>query len=341
MRDYTSALAAPDAAASILRCMSFIITANPSVSQLCCCLVSAGRTGPLPPDDVCSTYPLSATSSAFTLHLARRLGMPALTKGKGKARADPPSETSPLLAEPSGSGPRSEQAESPRPSRLRSILLTAGIVFFSLILSALLFIILLAASYRPAPSQLESLPRTAFKYAPPDSISVLKLDDDGILLNVSLRCGIDVDRALGIRPDDTDREQGAAWWEALRRWTAYRVLPHLPSTVNVKLPAPLIASLHSNASISLRVLDNMPIPMISGADSADGWMKPISFLVLSKPETASVEWWDLAKRIWADGYASVSVSVPSAIATYPLPWFSRNVSVEKEDLVLGFDVPCE
>lgn len=267
--------------------------------------------------------------------------MPALNKGKGKARAESASETSPLLSGPSGSAPQPEQVEPRRPSRLRSILITAGIVLFSLGLSALLFILLLAASYRPSPSQLESLPRTAFRYTPPDSVSVLKLDDDGLLLNVSLRCGIDADRALGIRPDDPERDQGAAWWEALRRWTAYRVLPQLPSTVEVKLPAPLLASLDHDASVSLRVLDAMPIPIIPGADLSDEWLKPISFTVLGKPEATSVEWWELAKGIWAKGHVAVSVTVPTALATYPLPWLSRNISIEKEDLKLGFDVPCE
>lgn len=267
--------------------------------------------------------------------------MPSSTKGKGKARAIEPSERDPLLATGGGSAVCQAEERPRTPSRIRSALLTVGIILFSLCLSALLFILLLAASYRPSPSELENLPKTAFRYTQPDSISLIKLDDEGILLNVSLRCGIDADRALGLRHEDPSRIPGAQWWEDLRKWTAHRALSRLPAEVEVELPEAILASLGKEQLVSLRVLQKLPISIVSSADKSTNWLKPVHFTVMARPLSSTGELWKQAQQIWAAGHASIDVSVPTAVAKYSLPWLSRYSTFKRGNLSLAVDAPGE
>jgi hypothetical protein len=282
--------------------------------------------------------------------------MPPKDKGKGKARAEP-SERDPLL--PSSSRIVEAPIEEPprRSGRFRSVLLTVLVVVVSLLLSALLFTALLAYSFKPSERELEHLPETAFAYAGPDNVQVLNVTDDGILVNVSVRCGIDIDSALGIAKlapeakaeagERGDRGTGAEWWEALRRWTAYRALDQLPAkSIQVNVSEPILVfpkHFESPPLLSLRILDGLLVPLVADVDPKSAWLKPVSFLALAKPIASTGQLWEFVQHAWLDGEAKVVVSISHVEAKLlgGNAWWAKYAQGEKKDLVMGVQVPGE
>ncbi|WVW81642.1 hypothetical protein I302_103637 [Kwoniella bestiolae CBS 10118] len=293
-------------------------------------------------------------------------------KGKGKSKAtDQPinPETAPLLG--SGSPSRTYHTTEDnliqpqrRTSRISSIFYTALIILFSLLLSCVLFVILLAGSYKPSPSELSTLPRTAFSYSPPDSISILNITDDGLLLNISLRCGIDADEAFGVKgrsfntPEEKagaekrgERGLGSDWWEDIRRWTAHKFLSNLDKpSVSVHIPSLIeITSPQFKATplLSVSVLDELEIPMIwditsvpQPPDSQPDWIRPISFTALAKPLATTGELWEFVQRGWAEGAIRAKIDISRVIARpSEIAWWTKYAQVEKEDLVMDITTP--
>jgi hypothetical protein len=218
---------------------------------------------------------------------------------------------------------------------------------------------LLAASFRPSPAELSSLPQTAFRYTPPDSVSVLNVTDAGIWLNVTIRCGVDTDRALGVQgfatPEERtaaeqrgDRGLGAVWWERLRRWTARKSLALLPSqTVQVTIPdqvyifpqhfsSPPLVSVAIATPIDVPLVKNGPMTDPSGVPQ---WLLPTSFTTLVRPIATTGELWDFAQHAWAKGTAHIVLGASTAVAELPGAWWSRYARVLKQDLVLAIDLP--
>ena len=280
--------------------------------------------------------------------------MPPKDKGKGKARAEP-TERDPLLPSSSRLPDVPDEAPPLRTGRFRSVLLTALIVFASLFLSAILFIALLAYSFKPSERELEQLPKTAFAYAGPDNVQVLNVTDDGILVNVSVRCGIDVDSAMGISRLDPaakaeaaergDRGTGAEWWESLRRWSAYRALDQLPARaiqVNVSDPIFIFPKhFDSPPLLSLRIFDDLFIPLVADVDPKSAWLKPVSFLALAKPIATTGQLWEFVQHAWLDGEAKVVVGISHVEVKVPggNAWWAKYAQGEKDDLVMGVQVP--
>ncbi|WVR03317.1 hypothetical protein IAU60_000308 [Kwoniella sp. DSM 27419] len=295
-------------------------------------------------------------------------------KGKGKAKVDQQSaEVAPLLGSTS---PRPEYHTNPtvvdessadaarqtlRSVRYRSFLLTVLVVLASILLAAVLFLILLVASYRPSPSELSSLPQTAFAYSPPDGVSVLNVTDDGILLNISLRCGIDADRALGVQAFTTDQEKdqaaangergvGAAWWESTRRWVAHRALKSLsqPSvTVNIPRALQVLSDDSSAPLLAARILDVLQVPLVwdipvrsSVENDPPKWLRPVSFRALAKPLALTGELWEFVQRGWMRGSISVTVNI-DGVQARPTEeaWWAKYAKVDKDKLSMEIAVP--
>jgi len=265
-----------------------------------------------------------------------------------------PTETDPLLP----SLPSDDDAPIEHPIRrvpqIRNILATTLIVTTSLTLAALLFLVLLAYSFRPSERELDLLPKTAFAYAGPDDVHVLNVTDDGILVKISLRCGIDIDSALGIRPLDNRhkdeaitsgmRGTGAHWWESLRRWTAYRVLDQLPTqAVEIYVPDPIMIfpqQLEKMPLLSMRIMESLTIPFMTGVNTQSPWLQPLTFTALAKPIASTGQLWDFVQQSWAMGEARVAVSLHRAEAKLPEGvWWAKYVRGEKEGLVLRAELP--
>ncbi|WRT63513.1 uncharacterized protein IL334_000418 [Kwoniella shivajii] len=290
------------------------------------------------------------------------------SKGKGKAVAtENASESAPLLGSPSRSYQTLPVSSEDQPiqrhrvvSRIGSIVYTILIIWATLIIGFLLFLVLLAASYKPSPSELSSLPRTAFAYSPPDSISVLNITDDGLLLNISIRCGIDADRAFGVKEFDNPQEKaeaeergerglGAAWWEHLRRWTAHKALSKLQDpTVSVYIPDSIqISAPHfkSSSLMSVSIQDELQIPLIwninpQPPNTDPEWLQPLSFTALAKPVASTGELWEYVQRGWAQGEVKVTIDI-NRVEARPSDnaWWTKYAMVEKEQLTMEIASP--
>ena len=294
--------------------------------------------------------------------------MPSSSKGKGKAQAQDtePTERDPLL--PSSSTSRLSSTQSPAPPRsrilgprVRSILLTSLIVLFSILLSALLFLILLAWSFKPSESELNTLPKTALGYAGPDGISVLNIMDNGVLVNVSVRLGIDADQVLAIRDPHAlsederkeaglrgDRGSGAEWWESIRRWTARQALARLSSpSVRVTFPSEIIVRTTGSdvvSLVSLAIDQPLDVPLIQEVTPDDGnrWLRPVTFTALAHPMASSVDLWSFVHRAWMDGQVNVMVEVDKVEVKLPeKAWWAKYAQGVKEDMEMALRLDGE
>jgi hypothetical protein len=304
-------------------------------------------------------------------HRIEGYGSKMVKKDKGKARAvdvDPePTERSPLLGHGSPSHSHSSprhvhphiaaiQNERARESRTRSILYIALIISLSLLAAFGLFLALLLNSFRPSVTELDTLQDTAFQYKGPDGISIVNITDDGILVNVSLRAGIDWDRALGIQRwvDEEERQEavwkgdrgtGADWWESLRQWTAGRMMSQLSEpTVQVSIPDQVLVlpdHFDSFPLLKVSVPSEFRIPLVANvkSDSRD-WLPPLSILALAKPIASTGDLLAFAQRAWEQGELKVIIGVPKAQATIPLTgWLARFSKIEKLDITNQIIMP--
>lgn len=291
-----------------------------------------------------------------------------MSSRKGKARAESPDERTLLLPEPfrprSQPVPPAEQSP-PRRARVRSVLLTVSIVAASFFLSALLFIALLAASFKPSPSELSDLPQTAFKYTSPSSISVVNVTDDGILVNITLSCGIDVDRALGIQnfyqeserqkaAERGDRGMGAVWWESLRRKSANWLIGSLQRkqmSLDISKGVYIFPENDSSPPLGhIDLLGPLSIPLVTGVppyspDHPDlSWLEPISFTAFVKPMASSGEIWNFIHQGWLHGGLNVAVgaeSIQTGLGDGEERWWGRWVTMKEKDVSLQMELPSK
>ena len=269
-------------------------------------------------------------------------------KGKGKAVNR---EREPLLGSSSRSVPRRRRDD--RSSRLRSALLTAFVVLFSLLLSLILFVGLLAYSFRPSTSEVEVLPRKAFQYRLPENISILNVTEEGVYVNLTIPCGIDADEVLGIKPfvgagDRRDAEvrgyrgTGAAWWENLRRWTARTSLGYLPDNIEVSIGQILVYPERSTTPI-LGVNIEYPIGIPMVANASGSWLQPLPVVALAKPIGTSEQFWAFVRQGWASGQIHVDIDALNVSGRLPIDqsWLESYIHVQRDQFSLSWSMPGE
>ncbi len=215
-------------------------------------------------------------------------------KDKGKGRAPPPSERTPLL--PSTSASTLPAVEAP-PRRQRWGVYAAVVA----LLAGAGFVALLAVSFVPSEREVQDLPES-FKYGSP-TLHILNIGDDGVHVNVTLLGGLDVDSALAV-----DGRRGGGWWQGLRRGAAH-TMP-LPDNVRVTIPQlqvyprggglPLL-----NVSLPGEIL----VPLVRADE-----LRPLAIEALGAPIASVGEIWSWAQKAWADGDAEVVLGVPEAKA---------------------------
>lgn len=274
---------------------------------------------------------------------------------KGKARASTHTETTPLI----GSSPGSERHDKTRQyPRRPPILFAVCTIAISIVLASALFLTLLLSSFKPAGSELEALPRTAVLYEAPESITVINVTDQGILLNVSLRCGIDADTALGVQRLSAseksaaaakgERGGGSAWWEHVRQWTANRILAGLPArAVHVQIPNDIFViqsqSLQDRLA-TVAILDSLVIPLVSDVPSTlpPKWLPLTTFKAIVKPVASSGEILRFIQDSWISGRAEIELQMDCAKASLPDgPWWTKFAKTNKDNIRLNMLVPGE
>lgn len=249
---------------------------------------------------------------------------------------------------------------SPKSRKVGSILLTVSVALLSLLFGLILFIALLGSSFKPSEAEIATLSKTAFIYDPnPLSVSLLNVTDDGVLVNATILCGMDLDRALGIQRFDSEEEKaaaeqrgergtGAAWWENLRRWAASKGLGRLSDKrVIVSMPSAInIYARHGGSTplFAVHIQAPLDVPMVSGVQDKRGeWMKPMSVLALAKPLASTADLMEFGQKGWAAGSMSVVVGVDKAVVNLPglTGWLSKFVNVEKKHIVMDVQVPSK
>ncbi|KAL7420525.1 hypothetical protein Q5752_004475 [Cryptotrichosporon argae] len=248
------------------------------------------------------------------------------TKSKGKRKAATPPADVDTAAGPSESSPLLPPITLPAPARRTFAWSTVLIALGSTLLAAVLFIGLLAASYRPSESELASIQDTVHYSL--ESVHVPALTNDSITVNVTIRAGVDADAALGTqRLEGEARTQalehgwrgvGAVWWESLRRRVG-RVVIRKVGAVNVRIAEPVhIFDSHFGTVPLIRVdfLEPFDVPLVSGAPSSvdkgkadDAWLRPVVVQVAVRPVASIGELWAFTRRAWAQGEARVVVGI--------------------------------
>lgn len=137
------------------------------------------------------------------------------------------------------------------------------------------------------------------------------------------------------------------WWEKLRRWAAAkglggmsdrRAIVTMPSAIN-------IFAKHSRSVplFAVHITEPMDVPMVSGVQDKQDWMRPMAVLVLAKPKASTGELMEFGQRGWAEGSMSVVVDVKKVVVNLPglTGWLSKYGTIEKKGIVMDVDVPSE
>ncbi|ODN84418.1 hypothetical protein L202_00372 [Cryptococcus amylolentus CBS 6039] len=259
-----------------------------------------------------------------------------------------------------------EPAEPPAPSRrprARLVIISlavAGVVF---LLGGLIFAALVAASFRPTPSELEVLPKTAFEYTAPSSISIVDISDQGVLLNITLPCGIDADQAFGVQGFylESDRQQaksrgwrgtGSEWWENVRRKGAHWAVRTVGDRVSVDLKdGILVFPTGADAPEPLGYVElpeRVVVPLITGVPAYHpehpdlSWLEPVSFIALAKPVANTGDIWEFIRKGWVKGSLDVVIGIreiEAHLAQGEHSWWGTWATVEEQDLAFDVSLP--
>lgn len=260
----------------------------------------------------------------------------ASAKAKGKARANPPSERTPLLpttdSSPSTSAsasvvhiqpPDDVTAAQRRTRRTVAIWTLLGLLSF---LTG--FASLLAASFVPSERETQDLP-DSFKYTNA-SIQILDVGDAGVRVNVSLYGGIEIDEALAI-----DGRRGKGWWEGVRRSAAHLMLDATPNqSVHVTIPALQVYARGGGLPLlNVTLPSDVVVPLVRGE------LRPLCIEAFGAPVAPVGEIWAWAQSVWTEGRSAIFVGVPHAQARIPGSWWSKWATFKQADLAfpLSFD----
>jgi hypothetical protein len=168
-------------------------------------------------------------------------------------------------------------------------------------------------------------------------------------VNITLRCGIDYDKAAGIASlSEVEREEavqrgdrglGSDWWENLRRWTGHQVLRTMDiRSVQVEIPGLIHVYPHSIDSaplLSVHIYEPLEIPLIP--DITNQGLQPISFEVLAKPIASTGDLWAFAQHSWAAGEVNAVIGVRKVLGRVPaIPGFG---DVSAYRLSINVDMP--
>jgi hypothetical protein len=146
------------------------------------------------------------------------------------------------------------------------------------------------------------LQTTAFRYSTtPDRLSIVNITDEGVLVDVTVRCGIDVDRALGIGLTPAQAEHaakmrwrgaGAEWWERLREWSVDRARGYVPGHVHLDVLEPIHVSWNGTRLVTATIVGPAHVPVVQRARIADkqDWLRPMDLRILAKPDSMDALW---------------------------------------------------
>jgi hypothetical protein len=237
----------------------------------------------------------------------------SVDKGKQRAATPEPSERTPLLPSSSShashqSRPHSSLSELPPHQNLLRRLL---IIFLATLLACvvvLALVILFALSYSSRVSSLtvQDVLDHGLVIEGPNRIDVLNATKgEGVWMRVDCRMGLDIGRALRIRPDEED----LIWtelWKGIGRWGVRQV-----GTISIELSQITVTS-RNDPSLILAVLTapTIELPLSSNLPSNLEWLTPMSIPIKVHPSGHAEDLVNFANESWMSGIIRVSSTVP-------------------------------
>ena len=240
--------------------------------------------------------------------------------------ADRHEEQAPLL------GPRKRT----RRSRVSSVVCTALVVIGSLLLAFTAFGVLLGASFWPSKAEIDSLQSTAFRYSTtPERLNIVNISEDGVLVELTVRCGIDADRAMGVGLSRAQAEHaakmgyrgaGADWWERIRAWSVDQMRGHVPSHVHIDVLEPIRIRSNGTVLATVDILTPLHVPIVQRA-SGD-WLEPMPLMLLAKPVATMDAIWAFIQHGWETEQVKVTVAAAAVRGMLPRYRWSLERAIE-------------
>jgi hypothetical protein len=268
------------------------------------------------------------------------------TKSKGKARSvspiAEPTERSPLLTRSTADAESIRSLASSSSSALYTVDTPATghahrrtrrfailISIYSLFLGVAVFVVLFAVSFIPSQIEQDRL-HEAFIYHDP-KVDILNVAEDGVHISLTLRGGVDVDRALA-----TDGRRGSGWWESLRQSAVHGLLGVLPTqAVYVTLPEVLVCARGGGLPLlNVSLPSDVVVPLTKKSELVE-----IEIEAVGNPVAPAGELWTWGQDTWANGTIDVVIGIREAQATIPGAWWSKWAVVTQKDLIVPLAMP--
>lgn len=239
-----------------------------------------------------------------------------LDKGKARAQDIEPTEHTPLLASTSGSLSSSRDAsiENPRTARRRlySRLLYVFLISLSICVLVFALVAIIAYSYGSHASQIppEEILQRALVMQGPDRVEVLSASpEEGVLLLVSGRVGLDAGVVVGVKRAEDDGVFHSMW-KSVGRW-GIRRLDRVTTTLSSIQVSP-----RAHPEDVLATITPVPFEIPLTADppaKGFGWLTPVQVPVRIKPTDDVPALLRFVRESWKIGFVSVQATVPQAV----------------------------
>jgi hypothetical protein len=170
----------------------------------------------------------------------------------------------------------------------------------------------------------------AFVYKDP-KVDILNVSEDGVHINLTLRGGVDVDRALAV-----DGSRGKGIWESLRRSVAHGVLGVLPTqAVYVTIPEVWVQARASGLPLlNVTIPGDLVVPL-----TRNGALVDLAVEAVAHPIAPTSQLWDWSMQTWANGTIDVVVGAQEAHASIPGAWWSKWAVFTQTDVVVPLEMP--
>ncbi|KAF5384235.1 hypothetical protein D9615_003475 [Tricholomella constricta] len=233
--------------------------------------------------------------------------------GKGKGRAEAPTEHTPLLA-----GQSSSNEEIPSPTTehtrrlLRSRLTMVFFVSLSLCIGVFVLLALLAWSYAAKVSKIspDDVVRDGLILRGPDRVDVVNITSSGELwLSIDARLGVDAGAVVGMNSDQEGASLLGDLWRCVGRWGVRRL-----GRVTVTLSMIDIMS-EADPSTILASVNPSPltVPLTVNPPNDVSWLTHVPMLVLVRPNNDTSTLIEFMRNAWRDESIDIRAKTAQAL----------------------------
>lgn len=239
-----------------------------------------------------------------------------LDKGKGKGRAQDPTERTPLLDRPSQSSNATLGDDTPARAtsrrRLRARLTSVFLVSLSFCILGFAILALLAWSYAAQASKVspDEILHNALVFRGPSRVDVLNITSGGgIWVNVSGSMGMDAGAVIGVNSDPSGDGLLQHVWKSLGRWGVRRL-----DRVSIHMSTINITSANDPSAILASVgVPPMEVSLTANPPPDKSWLTPVSIPVLILPTSNTSALIHFVRDAWRRGFLSIRADMDRAL----------------------------